>query len=115
MSAKNFQSMALSRPWPQRQPSRVQSAGATEFDWSYSGSNGGPVTARRHVGRDPIGRGVYDVTSITGANIVAITELAVYAGKDNEVYTTPPIVDYPGLAYSITGRSFFNVYYDTAP
>jgi hypothetical protein len=63
----------------------------------------------------PIGGGVYDVTSITGTrNGVAVTGLAVYAGEDNEVYTTPPYVDYPGLAYSVVGGSVFNVYYDTS-
>ena len=115
MSAKNLQSMALIAAMAATTAFGMQTAGAAEFDWSYSGSNGGPVTASGTLDATPIGGGVYDVISITGTrNGVAITGLATYAGEDNEIYTTPPHVDYPGLAYSIIGGSVFNVYYDTS-
>jgi len=115
MSAKHFQSMALIAAMAATAGFGVQTASAAVFDWSYSGSNGGPVTASGMLDATPIGGGVYDVTSITGTrNGVAITGLAVYADQDNEVYTTVPHVDYPGLAYSIVGGSVFNVYYDTS-
>jgi PEP-CTERM motif len=90
-------------------------AGATTFDWSYSGFNGGPVSASGTLEATADGGGVYAVTSISGTrNGVAITGLATYAGDDNLVYTTPPNVDYPGLAYANTFGQVFNVYYDTS-
>ncbi|HLZ81971.1 MAG TPA: PEP-CTERM sorting domain-containing protein [Caulobacteraceae bacterium] len=91
------------------------SAGAASFLWSYSGVNGGPVSASGTLQATPNGGGVYTVTSISGMrNGLAITGLTTYAGDDNLVYTTAPNVDYPGLAYTDSNGNAFNVYYDTS-
>ncbi|MFY9970143.1 MAG: hypothetical protein WAK41_12140 [Roseiarcus sp.] len=91
----------------------LQPAIAEVFDWSYSGTIPGPVTASGTLDATPIGGGVYDVTSISGTrNGVAITGPTAYAGEDNRVYISAPYVDYPGLAYTIADGTAFNVFYD---
>ena len=113
MTARSSRSLALMAAAAATAAIAVGPASATEFLWSYSGDNGGPVTASGILDATPDGGGVYSVTSISGTrNGVAITGLTTYAGDDNLVYTTAPYVDYPGLAY-LAGGSAFNVYYDT--
>jgi hypothetical protein len=115
MSKKGFQSLALAAAAAATLACTAQLARATEFDWSYSGDNGGAVSASGVLFATPDGGGEYTVTSISGTrNGVSISGLATYAGDDNLVYTTTPHVDYPGLAYSVTGGAVFNVYYDTS-
>jgi len=93
----------------------ASAAGAASFLWSYSGVNGGPVSASGTLQATPDGGGVYTVTSISGfRNGLAITGLTTYAGDDELVYTTAPYVDYPGLAYTDSSGDAFNVYYDTS-
>jgi hypothetical protein len=90
-------------------------ASAAVFDWSYSGFNGVAVSAAGTLDATPLGGGVYQVDSISGErNGVVITGLTDYAGNDNYVYTASPNVDYPGLAYTTTDGSAYNVYYDTS-
>ena len=95
--------------------SGASAASAAMFLWSYSGFNGGPVSASGSLQATPDGPGVYSVTSISGVrNGLAITGLTTYAGDDELIYTTAPNVDYPGLAYTDSSGHAFNVYYDTS-
>ncbi len=88
-------------------------ASAASFTWSYAGTHGYVVSGSGTLTATSLGGGAYAVTSISGTrNGVAITGLTDYAGDDNQVYTTFPSLDYPGLAF-LVGGSAFNVYYDT--
>ena len=88
-------------------------ASAASFAWSYTGTHGYVVSGSGTLTATSLGGGAYAVTSISGTrNGTAITGLTDYAGDDNQVYTTFPSLDYPGLAF-LAGGSAFNVYYDT--
>jgi hypothetical protein len=85
------------------------------FDWSYTGLNGYTVLASGTLVATPLGGGVYQVTSISGTrNGLSITGLTTYAGDDQLVYTTFPQLDYPGLAFTDSTGSAFNIFYDTS-
>jgi hypothetical protein len=87
-------------------------ASAETFAWSYTGTHGYVVTASGTLTATALGGGAYAVTSITGMrNGVSIDGLSAYAGSDNEVFTTDPHLDYPGLAF-LSGGSAFNTYFD---
>jgi hypothetical protein len=93
---------------------QASTAWADKFDWSYTGTNGYVVSAGGTLTATPLGGGAYQVTSISGLyNGSPITGLTVYAGQDNEVYTTSPHLDFPGLAFTV-GSSAYNAFYDTS-
>ena len=88
-------------------------ASAATFAWSYTGTHGYVVSGSGTLTATSLGGGAYAVTSMSGTrNGSAITGLTDYADQDNQVYTTFPSLDYPGLAF-LAGGSAFNVYYDT--
>jgi hypothetical protein len=92
--------------------SLASAAAADTFAWSYTGTHGYTVTASGTLTATALGGGAFAVTSITGTrNGSAITGLTAYAGNDNEVFTTDPHLDYPGLAFLVGGDAF-NVYFD---
>jgi hypothetical protein len=83
-------------------------ASAAAFDWSYTGLDGYSVAASGTLVATLLGGGAYQVTSISGTR----DGLTTYAGEDNRVYTTFPQLDYPGLAFTNSIGSAFNVFYD---
>ena len=85
------------------------------FDWTFTGINGSSVTASGTLTATSLGGGVFQVTSITGMrNGVAITGLTSYAGNHDLVYSSPPYLDYPGLAFVDANGFAYNVFYDTS-
>ncbi len=88
-------------------------ASAETFDWSYTGTHGYVVTASGTLTATALGGGAYAVTSISGTrNGVSIDGISAYAGNDNQVFSTDPHLDYPGLAFLVGDPDAFNIYFD---